>query len=90
MIERDFWWPGMREDVRRWCKSCQHCLGERASHSGVSAWTRTELFSRPFRVLQYDTVTCRQCRDDGARYILTVIDCFSRWPWLIPIQVRDA
>ena len=89
MLERDFFWPGMREDVRRWCRRCQQCLGERA-HSGVSAWTRTELFSRPFRVLQYDTVTCRKSRDDGARYILTVIDCFSRWPWLIPIVERDA
>ena len=89
MIERDFWWPGLREDVRRWCKRCQHCLGERGT-TGVSAWTRTELFSRPFRVIQYDTITCKARVDGGSNYVLTVIDCFSRWVWLIPIVERNA
>jgi hypothetical protein len=89
MLERDFYWAGMREDVRRWCKVCVHCQGERA-HSGLSAWTRTELYSRPFRVLQYDTVTCRKVGETGARYVLTVIDCFSRWVWLLPIEEKDA
>ena len=56
----------------------------------MSAWTRTELYSRPFRVLQFDTVTCRSQDGQGAKYILTVIDCFSRWPWLIPLKDRTA
>ena len=62
-LSRDFWWEGMYEGIRRWCKTCQFCTGERAT-TGVSAWVRTELYSRPFRVLQYDTVTCRS--DDGS------------------------
>ena len=27
-LSRDFWWEGMYEDVRRWCKTCQFCTGE--------------------------------------------------------------
>ena len=45
---------------------------------------------RSFRVLQFDTVTCRQEVEGGSKYVLTVIDCFSRWPWLIPIEERTA
>ncbi len=89
MIERDFWWSGLPEDVRRWCRKCIHCQGERGT-SGVTAWTRTELYSRPFRVLQYDTITCRKGPSDGAQYVLTVICCFSRYCWLIPIKERSA
>ena len=80
----------MAEDVRSWCKRCVHCQGERGV-SGVSAWTRTELHSRPFRVIQIDTVTCRDRQGQGgSKYVLTVIDCFSRWPWLIPIETCEA
>ena len=88
-LARDFWWPGMYEDTRRWCHKCEQCAQERGS-SGASPHVRTEFYSRPFRVLQYDTVKCRDDREDGSQYILTVIDCFSRWPWLIPIKTRTA
>ena len=80
----------MAEDVRNWCRRCRHCQSERGV-PGVSAWTRTELYSRPFRVIQIDTVHCRDREDaGGARYIPTVIDCFSRYPWLIPIRENKS
>ena len=28
-LEKDFWWPGMYEDVRRWCRACTQCAGVR-------------------------------------------------------------
>ena len=56
-IWKDWYWPGLYDVVDRWCKSCDLCRGEKA-HNAVSAWSRTELYSRPFRVLQIDTVTC--------------------------------
>ena len=91
VVEREFWWPGMREDVRKWCARCEQCAGDRA-RPGLSAWARTELFSRPFRVLQFDTVeaTTQHSGEGDYKYILTCSDCFSRWPWLIPITNKDA
>ena len=66
MLARDFWWPKMYTDVRKWCNSCQFCRGERGA-AGLSAWTRTELHSCPFRVMQFDTITCR------TKYVLTCV-----------------
>ena len=89
MLERDWWWPGMFEDVRRWCARCEVCAMEQGV-SGVSTWARTEFYSRPFQVLQFDLISCRDPTDPGpAKYVLTVICCFSRWCWLIPIG-RDT
>ena len=31
-LARDFWWPGMYGDVRRWYSTCEFCRGE---HGGV-------------------------------------------------------
>ena len=82
-VSRDFWWPGMYGDVRRWCAKCEFCRAERGS-TGVSAWTRTELFTCPFRVMQFDTITCR------GKYVLTCVCCFSRWVWLKPMAARHT
>ena len=61
----------------------------------MTAWSRTEFYDRPFRVLQFDIVLCSEYGGEGgnrtgAKYILTVICCFSRWPWLIAIQEKSA
>ena len=89
ILSKDFWWPGMYEDVRRWCKNCEQCTRERGV-AGTTSFSRTQFYSRPFRVLQYDTVKCREEEDSGVKYILTVICCFSRWCWLIPLVTKGA
>ena len=73
-IARDFWWPGMYQDVKRWCQKCEFCRAERGATS-QSAWTRTELYSCPFRVLQFDTITCEDEEKSKAtyKYVLTCV-----------------
>ena len=83
LIARDYWWPGMYKDIRAWCKTCEFCRGEGGA-TGVAAWTRTELYTCPFRVLQFDTITCDE------KYVLTCVCCFSRWVWLVVIPDRKA
>ena len=81
----------------RWCARCDLCKGEKG-HTATSGWTRTELYSRPFRVIQFDTIDCSQIGDGGAvaaadhgmKHVLTAICCFSRFVWLIPIPDATA
>ena len=89
LISKDYWWPGMYEGVRRWCRNCEQCQRERGS-TGTTAYSRTQFYSRPFRCLQYDTVKCREEHEDGYKYILTCICCFSRFCWLIPLKTKSA
>ena len=56
-LAAEWWWPGMYTDVYRWCAKCEHCQRENKP-SAVNAWVRTELYLRPFRALQMDTVQC--------------------------------
>ena len=93
-LERDWWWPGMYSDVVRWCKHCLACQKEN-SRTALSAWSRTEFYDRPFRVIQIDVVTCAESGGEpgevtGAKYILTAICCFSRWVWLVAIRDKEA
>ena len=70
-ISRDFWWEGMYNDIRRWCGKREHCRAERGG-AGIAAWTRTELYTSPFRVMQFDTATCSE------KHMLTCVCCFSQ------------
>ncbi len=93
-IEKDWYWPGLYTDVDAWCAHCDLCRGEKG-HAALSAWSRTELYSRPFRVIQFDTVECAPADaelqpDHEMKYILTAICCFSRWVWLVPIPDKTA
>ena len=93
-ILQDWYWPGLYEDVDDWCSQCDLCRGEKGA-AAVSAWSRTELYSRPFRVIQFDTVDCapgdrREAPDHPYRYLLTATCCFSRWSWLIPVVDKSA
>ena len=54
----------------------------------MSAWTRTTLYSRPFRALQFDTVAMPAA--ENYHHVLTVICLFSRWCWIIPIEKRSG
>ena len=65
------------------------CRSDRGK-PGLSAWSRTELFSRPFQVLQFDTVSCRSEARQAVNYVLTVVCCFSRWCRLVPTIERTA
>ena len=81
----------MAEDVRVHCKRCQRCR-ERKGEVGYSSWSRTELAECPLRVLQIDNVG--RIKPDGsligARYVLTVICLFSRYPWMIALVDNDS
>ena len=55
MIKRDWYGPGLYDDVDQWVGKCIKCKSEKGVAS-QSAWTRTEIYSRPFRVIQFETV----------------------------------
>ena len=89
-LTRDWWWLGLYESVRKWCALCRLCQPENALVS-LSAHARTELYSRPFRVIQFDTIKCEsQAEDTHTKYVLTAICAFSRYCWLIPLDVKSA
>ena len=42
------------------------------------------MYTCPFRVMQFDTITCE------TKYVMTCVCCFSRWPWLVPVSDKSA
>ena len=72
-------WPYMREHVKAFIKTCPCC--QKMSQVRVPIHTHPFSLSsfEPMERLAIDTIGPLKADDDGHKYIVVIIDCFSRW-----------
>ena len=86
---KHLWWPGKPQDIENYVSSCTICARRKGNYGKQSAPMMGHLLrgSKPFEVIYCDFVHMPQS-SDGKRYILTIIDSFSRFLYCYP-TVRD-
>ncbi|XP_066983805.1 uncharacterized protein [Macrobrachium rosenbergii] len=85
-------WPGASADIIRYCRSCVTCqkFGTRGSVKKVPM-KEMPIVSEPFSRIAVDLIgPISPTSDRGHRYILTVIDCATRFPEAIPLRNIDT
>ena len=87
---RNVWWPKMKEDITNYLNSCETCLRRKGiNNRGGQNLTGTNVKGQnPFEILYIDFVHMPTPSRHGHKYILTVIDSFSRFFIAIPCH-RD-
>jgi hypothetical protein len=89
LVAQRFAWPGVQKDCRTWARGCQSC-----QRSKYCRHTMTPLgnFTPPaarFLQVHIDLVGPLPT-SAGYTYCLTAVDCFTRWPEVIPIPAITA
>ena len=83
------YWPGLRGDVRTYIKSCTICIARKSpcprkvpmGHVAVGhRWERVAM-----DLLDMSVTTSR-----GNRYVLVIVDCFTRWTEAFPLPDKTA
>ena len=83
------YWPSLRRDVRTYIASCTICLARKSPCPRRAPMGHVEVGHRWERVamdlLDMSVTTAR-----GNRYVLVMVDCFSRWTEACPLPDKTA
>ena len=89
-IQTKFFWPGLHEDVIRFCRSCDVCQKIVARGSVPRALLGDmPLNDQPFKRRAIDLVG-PMASDKRHRYILILVDYATRYPEAVPLKNIDT
>ena len=91
-ISRNFFWPKLKKDVVRHCKTCHQCqiVGKPNENIPKAPLLPIPSVGEPFEHIVIDIVGPLPKSSSGAEYLLTIMDRFSRFPEAIPVRSIKA
>ncbi|XP_076848812.1 uncharacterized protein LOC143496528 [Brachyhypopomus gauderio] len=89
LIRERCYWPGMANDIKRWCQQCERCTLAKPPHKQLRAPMGHLLASRPNEVVAIDFTFLEPARD-GTEQVLVITDVFSKFTQVIPTRDQRA
>ena len=85
LVARDFWWPGLRQQVREFVASCETCKRAKAPrHQQFGPLQPLPTPARPWASLSLDFITDLPA-SEGHTVILVVVDRLTKMGHFIPL-----
>ena len=88
-ILKRFFWPGVFQDVKKYCESCDACQRVAKKREKVPL-IPMPVIDEPFRRIAMDVVGPLPRTRKGNQYILVVCDYATRYPEAFPIRTFTA
>jgi hypothetical protein len=90
LLTRNFYWPNMEVDVRKYCNECDNCQRTKTlRHAKYGLLHPSELACKPWTHISTDFITDLP-ESEGATIILVVVDRFTKMAHCIPIKKKDS
>ena len=90
-LAREYYWPGMHRDVKRWIRACLACRRRKTPrnlHAGHPGSVSTA--THPWEIVAVDVVSANVESRDKYVKILTMVDLFSRYVIAVPLRSTKA
>ena len=89
-IRNAYWWPGLDKDVEKLIRDCVECNNADKSHTIL----RPQLHPLPCPDMPWDRIgidiTGPVQDQDSTKYIIVLIDYFSKWPEIEIVERADT
>ena len=87
-LSRHYWWPKMRADIEKWCRSCLVCATRHVGHRVVPPLTPIPV-GGPFDRMGVDVVQLPRTRS-GKQYAVVFVDYMTKWPEVFATSNQSA
>jgi hypothetical protein len=85
LVSERYIWPKVRKDCRKWAQQCVECQRNKVNRHTLSPYSNFPTPSERFSHIHMDIIGPLPY-SSGFRYCLTVIDRFTRWPEVYPLE----
>ena len=87
-IINHFYWPGLKSDVSKYCKTCHTCqmVGKPNQTIPKAQLQHIPAFDEPFRRIRIDCVGPLPRTKSGNEYFLTIMCTSTSFPEAIPLR----
>jgi exodeoxyribonuclease III len=85
LIRQKYYWPHMIKDVTKWIDACHPCQRRKQHKPNRQGEHRSVLYTKPFEIVSIDLVGPLLENVDNNKWILTIIDHFTRYPIAVAI-----
>jgi transposase InsO family protein len=90
LIALNFWWPGMRVVVKEYVRACHACQRAKEGREFKAPLGEAEEPTAPFQITAMDLTGPYPLTPRKNRYLLTLIDHFSKYVEAFPIPDQSA
>ncbi|GBM48452.1 Transposon Ty3-I Gag-Pol polyprotein [Araneus ventricosus] len=85
-----FYWDRLRADVEKWCRECYACGARKGPKTRTKGQLQRHNVGAPFERMALDILGPFPVTTKGNRYVLVLMDYFTKWPEAIPIPDQEA
>ncbi|GBM48620.1 Transposon Ty3-I Gag-Pol polyprotein [Araneus ventricosus] len=85
-----FYWDRLRADVEKWCRECHACGARKGPKTRTKGQLQRHNVGAPFERMALDILGPFPVTTKGNRYVLVLMDYFTKWPEAIPIPDQEA
>ena len=89
-VSMRFWWPKLKQTVDKWVDSCGVCGELRGPIPSTTAPLQPIEPGEPLQRVALDIIGPLPPTKQGHRFILTMVDPFSKWAEAIPLRTHTA
>ena len=89
-IRQGFYWPGVTDSVKRYCRECDDCTAKRLSRESNKAPLGQYLVGESMERIMMDILGPLPLSNLGNKYILVIADWFTKWTECVAIPDMET